>query len=184
MEEVLLNDIISGNKYYIEYWARIGKRGGIHHSNPYVLIKKNIGKIYEHEDGRLSLEDAYQINIDGKKIKLENNPRIEVKPRFFPITTFEQAEQERKALDYFIKFFEYNDDYLDDIKNKAIQHIPSLQTLAYRQLNTSDLYDARNKSNLLNMYGPEKLGGKKRKTKRKKSKKRKTKKNKSKRKKV
>lgn len=174
MEEVLEQDIISGKKYYIEYWGRTDV------TQPHVHLKTYYGRIDEEDRGVLALRDAVQIQ-NGEKIPVVNNPFITIKPEN-PIT-FEQAQKRREDVNYYYKFFKYNDYYLDDIKE--IQHkIPSLQTLAYRKLNTSDLYDARKNSNLINMYEPGKLGGKKRKTKRKKSKKRKTKKNKSKRKKV
>ena len=183
MEEVLPQDIISGKKYYVEYWGRENNRGHTDPTQPHVLLKKYYGRIDEEDRGVLALRDAIQIKNNGEKIRVINDPFITVKPEN-PIT-FEQEQKRREDVNYYYKFFKYNDYYLDDIKNKEIQHkIPSLQTLAYRQLSTNDLDNARKNSNLINMYEPGKLGGKKRKTKRKKSKKRKTKKNKSKRKKV
>jgi hypothetical protein len=59
------------------------------------------------------------------------------------------------------------------IKNKPQRNLPSLQTLAFQQLGTNDLHNARQHGDFKNSYQPGKLGGRKTKGKNRKESKRK-----------
>tara|TARA_Y100000816_G_scaffold292333_1_gene287054 strand:+ start:1588 stop:2073 length:486 start_codon:yes stop_codon:yes gene_type:complete len=161
MEEVLAQDIISGKKYYVEYWGRVNDQGRTDSTKPPVLLKKYYGRIDEGDRGVLALREAVQIQ-NGVKIPVVNNPFITIKPET-PIT-FEQELERREGINYYYKFFPRK---IDEINMRSV----------LSQKTGLDPYTA-------NVLSDRYFGGKKRKTKRKKSKKRKTKKNKSKRKKV
>ena len=104
MEEVLPQDIISGKKYYIEYWGRVNDQGRTDSTQSPVLLKKYYGRIDEEDRGVLALRDAVQIQ-NGEKIPVVNNPFITVKPE--NRITFEEEYQRRQGegVNYYYKFF-------------------------------------------------------------------------------
>ena len=108
MEEVLPQDIISGKKYYVEYWGRTDS------TKPHVLLKKYSGRIDEEDRGVLALRDAVQIQ-NGVKIPVVNNPFITIKPET-PIT-FEQELERREGINYYYKFFPRK---IDEINMRSV----------------------------------------------------------------
>ena len=166
MGEVLPQDIISGNKYYVEYWGRVNDYGITDPTKPHVLLKRYFGRIDEEDHGVFSFRDAVEIQDDGELTPQVNDPFFVVKPEI-PMT-IEEHKQKHERSNYYKKIFHYNkklETYA--IQNRPLQqNIPSLQTLAYQQLSTSDLDKVRNYGDFMNMYNTRenrKLGGKKRK---------------------
>ena len=148
MEEVLPQDIISGKKYYVEYWGRVNDQGRTDSTQPPVLLKKYYGRIDQEDSRVLALRDAVQIQ-NGEKIPVVNDPFITVKPEN-PIT-FEQEERRRENVNYYYKFFPRKTD--DIMLESVLRQRAHLDDDTVKGL--SDEY----------------FGGKKRKSKRKKSRK-------------
>ena len=150
MEEVLPQDIISGKKYYIEYWGRENNRGHTDPTQLHVLLKKYYGRIDEEDRGVLALRDAVQIQ-NGEKIPVVNNPFITVKPE--NRITFEEEYQrrQREGVNYYYKFFPRK---TDDIM---------LESVLRQRTHVDD--------DTVKGLSHEYFGGKKRKTNRKKSRK-------------
>ena len=149
MEEVLPQDIISGKKYYVEYWGRVNDQGRTDSTKPPVLLKKYYGRIDEEDRGVLALRDAVQIQ-NGEKIPVVNNPFITIKPE--NRITFEEEYQRRQGegVNYYYKFFPRK---TDDIMLESVLRQRIVDPVTAKGF--SEGY----------------FGGKKRKTKRKKSRK-------------
>ena len=147
MEEVLPQDIISGKKYYVEYWGRVNDQGRTDSTQPPVLLKKYYGRIDQEDSRVLALRDAVQIQ-NGEKIPVVNDPFLTVKPEN-PIT-FEQEQKRREDVNYYYKFFPRK---TDDIMLESVLRQRIVDPVTAKGF--SEGY----------------FGGKKRKTKRKKSRK-------------
>ena len=97
MKEVLPQDIVSGDEYFVEYWGRPVRDDP---DTPHQLLRKYYGRIFK-ENGWLHLRDSMEIK-DGNKRIMSNFPYMY---SLREPTTIEEEETRRQKINYYFKFF-------------------------------------------------------------------------------